>query len=320
MAQLHAAGLHWKLFRLRCLAQNPEITVAKLHLQPWTQNYYGKGEPAREKRVYYKQVVFQPYMWILFCQKANVSFTAPSLVTFCQHQPEGQRGSHSLPPSKQIRCNDGLIDTQLWPHQTSWIFLWRALSASSGWGPVEYQPRKNHLLYGYVFGLVGSWFNRTQRVLPMPSTEEPSKKFISWKDLQSRLVIFRFSFSHFSSCQPSLNHFKTCLQILGKPLLEEFQIQWPLDGAILKENAGKGCFWGSVLWPPDSTQTSSKELCTSTRLNPGTSHLFGSLQNQDPEVYINSCCQKTSDTPNIQGHDLPSCAPSKAPSTRSDLR
>ena len=230
------------------------------------------------------------------------------------------KGFSFAPTFEQIRCNDGLIDTQLWPHQTSWIFLWRALSASSGWGPVEYQPRKNHLLYGYVFGLVGSWFNRTQRVLPMPSTEEPSKKFISWKDLQSRLVIFRFSFSHFSSCQPSLNHFKTCLQILGKPLLEEFQIQWPLDGAILKENAGKGCFWGSVLWPPDSTQTSSKELCTSTRLNPGTSHLFGSLQNQDPEVYINSCCQKTSDTPNIQGHDLPSCAPSKAPSTRSDLR
>ena len=233
------------------------------------------------------------------------------------------KGFSFAPTFEQIRCNDGHIDTQLWPHQTSWIFLWRALSASSGWGPVEYQPRKNHLLYGYVFGLVGSWskvINRTQRVLPMPSTEEPSKKFISWKNLQGRLVIFRYSISHFSSWQPSLNHFKTCLQILGKPLLEEFQIQWPLDGAILKENAGKGCFWGSVLWPPDSTQTSSKELCTSTRLNPGTSHLFGSLQNQDPEVYINSCCQKTSDTPNIQGHDLPSCAPSKAPSTCSDLR
>lgn len=97
------------------------------------------------------------------------------------------------------------------------------------------------------------------------------------------------SFFLLTAIVPSLNHFKTCissLQILGKPLLEEFQIQWPLDGAILKENAGKGCFWGSVLWPPDSTQTSSKELCTSTRLNPGTSHLFGSLRNQDPEVYI----------------------------------
>lgn len=205
------------------------------------------------------------------------------------------KGFSFAPTFEQIRCNDGLIDTQLRPHQTSWIFLWRALSASSGWGPVEYQPRKNHLLYGYVFGLVGSWFNRTQRVLPMPSTEEPSKKFISWKDLQGRLVIFRFSFSHFSSCQPSFHRWITSKQPFPASKYWESRC-WKNSRSndlwteqFSKRMRAKDAFeifWGSVLWPPDSTQTSSKELCTSTRLNPGTSHLFGSLQNQDPEVYI----------------------------------
>ncbi len=36
--------------------------------------------------------------YMLSWQNANVNFTAPSLVTFCQHQSGGQRGSHSLPP------------------------------------------------------------------------------------------------------------------------------------------------------------------------------------------------------------------------------
>lgn len=146
MAQLHAAGLHWKLFRLRCLAQNPEITVAKLHLQPWTQNCYGKGEPAREKRVYYKQVVFPTVYVNSLLPECKCQFHSAFSRDILSASTRRAKGFSFAPTFEQIRCNDGHIDTQLWPHQTSWIFLWRALSASSGWGPVEYQPRKNHLL------------------------------------------------------------------------------------------------------------------------------------------------------------------------------
>ncbi len=201
-----------------------------------------------------------------------------------------------------------------------------------------------------MFGLVCSWstvINRTQRVFPMPSTEEPSKKFISWKDLQGCLVTFCDSFRFHSSWQPSLIHFKTSissLQILGKPLLEEFQVQWPLGKGGIRENRQRlrlrlrplaSRFYTNKLkgvvhvHPPEATSVPKwSTLCfhqtwdvasfwkPSEARSRSLHNIWQVHNNKNP---IATKQYKTSDTRSIQGYHLPSCAPSKAPSTRSDL-
>ena len=200
MAQLHATGLHWKLFRLRCLCTKSRNHSGQTTSPTMNSRLLGEKANLQEKNESTTNKSCSNRICKSLLPECKCQFHSAFSRDILSASTRRAKGFSFAPTFEQIRCNDGHIDTQLWPHQTSWIFLWRALSASSGWGPVEYQPRKNHLLYGYVFGLVGSWskvVNRTQRVLPMPSTEEPSKKFISWKNLQGRLVIFRYSISPF---------------------------------------------------------------------------------------------------------------------------